>query len=417
MKIAARRRLAVGVVATTSALMAGVLIAPASTAAANGLTISPNGVVNTQTQTLTFDGTDSRFGFGGNATFTRIGTSATFEVPIDPDPDPTSLDRADAEFNFADAGSGLGGDGPADAGTYSVLVEGEGEGSPASGGSDTCVSCFTVLSPGAVAVTSVAPNSLRPGQSGDVSILGNNFERGSRVDVLFPGTDFVDSTVNANNAPNGTDSTPDTSGITTRTELKRRVIIAAGATAGVRDIRVTNLDGNTARCDGCFFVSGADLTSVSTTSAFNDPGQALTTITFNGTSIAANPVPRLEFVGNPGSASRTDLTVIGQNVRDVTGTSVTADFDLANAAPGPNAYQPQVRGDGGVVNSCGCRFTVIQRDNRMPTLTSLDRSTDAGVQKNLRQGESATFSATGTNFSKGATLLFTPPEGLTVTGA
>ena len=418
MKIAARRRLAVGVVATTSALLAGVLIAPASTAAANGLTITPSGVDNTQTVELTFNGTDADFTFGGEATFTRIGTSSTFVVPIDDaSMDPTrDPQEGTGTQNFADMGSGLGTDGPADAGTYSVSADGT-EVALAGGGNDTCVSCFTVLSPGAVAVNSIAPNSLRPNTSGDVSILGNNFERGSKVEFLAPGTDVVDTAINGNQAPNGTDSTPDTQGITTRTELKRRVTVAPAATAGVRDVRVTNLDGNSARCSGCFFVSGADLTSVSTTSAFNDPGQALTTITFNGTSLAANPIPRLEYVGNPGSASRADLTVIGQNVRDVTATSVTADFDLANAAPGSSAYQPQVRGDNGVVNSCVCRFTVIQRDTRTPTLTSLDRSTDPGVQKNLRQGETATFVATGTNFSKGATLVFTPATGLTVTGA
>ncbi len=417
MKIAARRRLAVGVVATTSALLAGVLIAPASTAADNGLTITPSGVVNTQTVELTFNATEADFTFGGEATFTRIGTSSAFTAEIDGGQDSPPPDHeGTSEVNFADMGSGLGVDGPADAGSYSVSADGT-EVGPAGGGNDTCVSCFTILSPGAVAVNSIAPNSLRPNTSGDVSILGNNFERGSKVEFLAPGTDVVDTAINGNQAPNGTDSTPDTQGITTRTELKRRVTVAPAASAGVRDVRVTNLDGNSARCSGCFFVSGADLTSVSTTSAFNDPGQALTTITFTGTSLAANPVPRLEYVGNPGSASRTDLTVIGQNVRDVTATSVTADFDLANAAPGSSAYQPQVRGDNGVVNSCTCRFTVIQRDTRQPTITSLDRSTDAGVQKNLRQGESATFVATGTNFSKGATLVFTPAAGLTVTGA
>src|SRR5687768_15572934 len=104
MKIAARRRLAVGVVATTSALMAGVLIAPASTAAANGLTITPSGVVNTQTQTLTYNATDADFAFGGTATFTRIGTVSTFELEIDggQDSPPPDRDGETADVNFAD---------------------------------------------------------------------------------------------------------------------------------------------------------------------------------------------------------------------------------------------------------------------------------------------------------------------------
>ena len=76
-----------------------------------------------------------------------------------------------------------------------------------------------------------------------------------------------------------------------------------------------------------------------------------------------------------------------------------------------------MQGQGGVVNACdNCRFTVIQRAERTPTLVSLDRSNQAGVQKQLRQGETATFDAAGTNFSKGATITFNPPAGLTVTG-
>ncbi len=424
MKIAVRRRLAAGVLATSSALVAGVLIAPASTAAANGLSISPNTVVNTQTVELTFRGTDADFTFGGSATFTRIGTSASFDVTIDDaSGDPLrGSNEGTATVNFSDRGNGLGVDGPLDAGTYSVSADGE-DGVVAGGGNDTCVSCFTILSPGSVAVGSVAPNSLRPGTAGNISILGNNFERLSRVDVLFPGSDNVDSAINANQAPLNSDGTAQTSGITTRTELKRRATVAPGAQAGTRDVRVTNLDGTSARCLDCFFVAGASLTSVNPTGDFNDPTQALTTLTFQGTAVAADGQPRLVFVGDPGSASRDQLAIEGQNVRNRMATSVTADYDLRNAAPNPtsddraggSAYQPFVRGNNGVVNACdNCRFRVIQRDARTPTLTSLDRSSDAGVQKNLRQGESATFTATGTNFSKGATVVL--PAGLTVTG-
>jgi hypothetical protein len=415
MKIAARRRLAVGVVATTSAMLAGVLIAPSSTAANNGLVVSPSGVSNGDTsEVITFDGTDVRFTFGGTATFTLGNTS--FDVEIEPDPDPRSLDQASATVDFTDVADGVPGDGPADAGTYNVTVTGAGESSPGSGGSDNCTSCFTVLPAAPLTVTSVAPNSLRPGQAGNVSIAGNGFERSSRIDVLFPDSDFVDPSVNANNAP-VVSGTADTTDVTTRTELQRRVVVAANAQAGVRDVRVTNLNGTSAICQDCFFVSGAELTSSNPTAARNDPTQALTTITFTGSSIAANGTPRLEFVGAPGAASRSQLTIVGQNVRDRTTTSITADYDLRNAAPGSNAYQPFVQGDGGVVNACqaSCRFTVLQ-DGRAPTLTSLDRSTDAGVQKNLQAGETATFTATGTNFSKGTTLVFAAADVLTVTG-
>jgi hypothetical protein len=420
MKIAARRRLAVGVVATSSALLAGVLIAPATNAAPEGLQIAPSGVVNTNdAAVLELDGTDANFTFGGTATFTRLGTSAVFTADVDPNPNPLTNDRSTAEKDFTDVGNGRGpgGDGPADAGVYSVSATGEGEDSAVTGGTDTCTSCFTVLSAGPLSVNSVAPNSLRPDTQGNVSVIGNNFEAGSRIEVLFS-DGSVDPAVNPNNPPradNSNTGAEDATDITTRTELLRRFIVAAGASPGIRDVRVTNLDGNSAICTGCFFVAGAALTSSNPTAARNDPNQALTTVTFSGPNVT-NGTPRLEFVGNPGATSRGDLAVIGQNVRDYTGRSITADYDLRNAAPGSNAYQPFVQGENGVVNACDtCRFTVIQ-ENRAPTLTSLDRSDEAGIQKNLQQGETATFVATGTNFSRGATLVFTPAAGLTVTG-
>jgi putative cell wall-binding protein len=421
MKIAARRRLAVGVVATTSALLAGVLIAPSSGAAENGLTIRPNAAVNTETaKQLVFESPSVDFRFGGEATFTRIGGGKPFAVSIDGEDAPASADReGEATENFTDEGAGLGEDGPADAGQYNVEVTGAENpvpGGPGGGGQDTCTSCFTVLSPGAVSISSVGPNSLRPNNQGNVSILGNNFERGSVIEVLLSdGT--PDPAISENNAPtadNSDNGTLQTEGITTRTELKRRFMVA-GAEPGARDVRVTNLDGNTAVCSGCFFVAGPPLTSVTPTTAdYNDPDQALTTLTFNGDKVT-DGTPRLEFVGDPGSAARSELTVIGQTVRNRTATSITADFDLRNAAPQGNGYQPQVVGADGIVNACDlCRFTVVQREERQPTLASLDRSTDAGIQKELKRGETATFVANGTNFSRGAALEFNPPGGLTV---
>jgi putative cell wall-binding protein len=417
MKIAARRRLAAGVVATTSALLAGVLIAPGSGAAENGLTINPSAVSNTATAAvLTFDGTEVDFTFGGEATFTRLRAAAGFSVDVDPNPEPQTRDRSTAEVDFTDLGSGLGQDGPADAGDYAVTVRGESVTGAPSGPTDTCSSCFTVLSGGSLSVTSVAPNSLRPGASGNVSVRGDNFERGSRIDLLRS-DGSADDAIEANNAPTNSNGTTQTDGITSRTELQRRIVVGNAATPGSRDVRVTNLDGSSAVCTGCFFVAGEALTASTPSGARNDPEQGLTTITFSGPSIT-DGTPRLEFVGDPGANSRSELTipaVEGSVKRAQDGTSITAQYDLRNAAPGSNAYQPFVEGDNGVVNACdNCRFTVLQ-DGRVPTLTSLDRSEVPGGQQGLKRGETATFAAVGTNFSRGATLEFAPAGGLTVT--
>lgn len=424
MKIAARRRLALGVLGTTSAVVAGLLVGPAL-AAANGLTISPSAAPNTAARVLTFSTTDADLRYGGTATFTRLQRAGE---PAAPAVSSFTVDVAAASVlatasrqstgtaQLADGGSGLGTDGPANAGTYAVTVVGDGPplpGAPGGGGEDSCPSCFTVLPGADLVVDSVAPNSLRPGTSaaprtGDVSILGEGFERGTRVEVLFP-SGAVDSAISADNAPStGAD------GITTSTELQRQLRVGA-TPAGARDVRVTNADGSTSLCEDCFFVAGPALTSVNPSGAFNDPTQALTTLTFSSDQPIADGQARLEFVGDPGAVSRSALAIEGTQERDYSGTSITATFDLRNAAPGDNAYQPVVEGANGIVNACdACRFTVSQRGT--PTLTSLDRSTLSGVQKELAAGETAEFTASGTNLSEGATLVFTEPEGLTVTG-
>src|SRR4051794_33323333 len=266
MNFVVRRRLAIGAAAAVSAMVAGLLVAPAVTAATNGVVVSPSAVQNTEDATdLTFNSTDADQHYGADATFTRVGAPATFTVTINPDPTfaGAGKDRQNKAtgVDFTDGGKGLGVDGPADAGSYAVLLEGVQPipGAPTGGGSDTCASCFTVLPGGPVAVTSVAPSSLRPGANGNVSVLGNNFERSSVIEVLLPGTTTVDTNVSTANLPTANDSdsgTASNDGITTRTELKRRFKVGGAATPGARDVRVRDLDGRSAVCTSCFFVAG-----------------------------------------------------------------------------------------------------------------------------------------------------------------
>lgn len=404
MKIAARRRLAVGVLATTSAVIAGVLIAPVSNAAPNGVTVSPSAVFNSGTQTLTFTTTEADLRLGGSADLTRIGGPATSVISFDVNPTvPPSQRNGSASVNFSDGGTGLGQDGPADAGNYAVSIDGD------VAGNDTCPSCFTILPTNPLALSSLSPNSLRPTQTANVSLLGAGFTRSTSIEFLLGTT--PDPLVTANAQPTGGSAAQNTEGITTDGELRRSLTVKEGAAAGLRNVRVTNPDGTTATCTGCFTVSGAPLTSIMPSGGNNTPTSSLTTLTVEGMDITTGQLT-LEFTGNPGSASRQDLTIPTTKVSQTT-TSFTATVNLSNAAPG--TYQPIVRGAGGIANACTCRFTVLQENSRIPTLTSLDRSSDAGVQKNLAQGETATFTATGTNFSRGATLVFSPAAGLTVT--
>ena len=385
MNLATRRRFAFGAVATSAALVGGLVMAPAVQAGA--LVVDPNGAQNTETaKVLTFKSTDADFRFGGSATFTRVGGTQSFPVTISSGGPAPAPDREQSGTeDFTDEGDGVGVDGPADAGAYNVTANGTEPipGSGVGGGTDTCSNCFTVLEAGPVAVTSASPNNtIRPGGKDNVTIAGNNFERNSLVQFLLPdGSVDAGITLAGPTASAGCTGSAVTDKITTRTAIKRCVTVAASASPGARDIRVTNLNGNTFTCDDCFAVAGPPLTAVSPTAAFNDPTQGLVTITFTGTNVT-NGTPSLEYVGPTAGAAKSELGIVGTNVRDHSATSITADYDLRNAAPGGNAYQPFVRSSDGVVNACdNCRFTVVQRTERTPTITSMDSDTaTAGIQ-------------------------------------
>ena len=421
MKIAVRRRLAAGAVVTSATLVAGLLLVPTAGAAAEGLRIDPSGVENTQTAvTLTFTSTEADQRDGAVVTFNRKGTATfTVDVPAAPPPgeatsgtvaniDFTKVSSEGTEAGPEDADSyracqtsvgtwPCGADvGPADAGTYQVTIVGNPAAVPApgaGGGTDTCASCFTVLpATGALEVTSISPTSLRPGQTGyGVVLAGRSFERGSIVELLIG--DTVDPNIEIVRVAG-----------TTATELLRNFIVAGTAVAGARTVRVRNLDGRNAVCTDCFAVAGQALSAVDPSSEANDPGQAKTSITFSGAAVTDGQLS-LEFTGTPGFASRGSLAIPGTRTA-YSATSATAEFDLADAAPGP--YQPVVRNAStGVVNGCDCRFTVVQRAERSPTLTTVDRF-GAASGKTQRQNRSRIFDITGTNFSRGL--------GLTVAG-
>ena len=251
MKIAVRRRVAAGAVVTTSALIAGLLIAPGASARDGGLSISPSGAENTSTAAvLTFNSTEADLRLGGSAVFTRNGAKQTvFMVDIDdftetaptPLPDrsqPGTTNLADSDGTndgtTGDRGSTdatiVGRDGPVDAGTYAVSATGSTRGTAPgtvfAGGNDTCGGCFTVLSPGKATVNSVSPTSMRPGATvNSMSLLGNNFERGSVIEVLTS-AGLVDPAIVTNRPPvetqvDGFPGVPRT-GISTRTGLRRR---------------------------------------------------------------------------------------------------------------------------------------------------------------------------------------------------
>lgn len=433
MNLVVRRRLAAGALLSSSALVAGLLLAPESSAATGGLTITPNGAVNTnKAAVLTYNTKDADLEFGGEATFQRIGGGQPFVAPITgTSPAPTGADRSQTGTeDFTDEGAGVGIDGPADSGTYNVSVTGDGDPitgdtTLAGGGTDTCASCFTVLPGGTLSVSGATPTSIRPGVSTNIKIAGTGFERGTTVQFLFADGN-PDPLITANTAPKDTSNPPKdiVEAITTPTMIWRTAKVDVNDAPGARGIRVTHLDGTTATCSACFFVAGPALSSISPTSGLNTPGTAPVTVTFNGPNVV-NGTPRLEFTGTPGSSTRDALSLdpIPGTATQSNGQSISAQFDLQNAAPGQ--YQGVVRQSStGITNACESpcsAFTVIQ-SNRAPAVTGLDRDPNtAGNQKDQQVGTTQVFTVNGNNFSKGVAIKVfntgttTATTGVTVT--
>ncbi len=402
MKTAVRRRLAFGALATSGALVAGLVVAPS--AFAGSLSVSPSAVATNTTQTLTFNSTEADQRYGAQAIFTPLVPAATFTASIAGSQLPVTASRSGtSSVDFTDLGNGLGVDGPADVGSYQVTLTGAAApfpGAPGGGGTDSCPSCFTITPNGALTVASISPTSLRPNNGADVTVLGTGFTRGSTLQLLKGGSVDTDLTVGA---PTGGTAAENSDKITTATQLRRHLTVGSGATPGPRDVRVLNPNGTSATLNAAFTVAGAALTSINPAGGDNAPTTTLTTLTVNGPSVA-DGVLTLEFLGAPGSASRQSLTIPTTRVSR-TSTSITATADLSNAAPG--VYQPVVRATDGTVNACdsttstGCRFTVVQ--SRTPTATALDETGDA-TGKSQPAGTSRTFDVTGTNFSKGAAV-------------
>lgn len=391
MKTTVRRRLALAGLATSVAVVAGVLAAPGATAAPI-TEVTPSTVVNTSaSQALTFRNPTPLV--GGDVVLTRTGaagdTITTRFVQSAPGTSTTPQ-----PVNFADGGSTRATDGPANAGTYDAVLRNAG------GQSDSCTGCFVVASPGAPTVSAVSVSGLGQGASGNVTVTGTNFARGSVLQVLRP-DGSVDPDVSVNGNPVDPDQTAaggsaeTTNGNTTSTTLRRRFVVAPEAATGPRRLRVVNTDATSEPCTGsCFAVDGAPLTGVTPPGGSNNPSPATPTVTvsFRGQGLRTG-TPNLSYVADPGSATRSDLSIVGTGVRFADdGTSVTADFDLRNAAPGQDAYQPVLTQSDSSVNACTCRFDVVQTSARAVTAVS---------PATVAAGATQTVSVTGTGFSRG----------------
>ncbi|MBW8792616.1 MAG: fibronectin type III domain-containing protein [Streptomyces sp.] len=168
--------------------------------------------------------------------------------------------------------------------------------------------------------------------------------------------------------------------------------IPAGAPAGTYRLGYLDKNGSIVECftashGSCLTVEDLAVSTVSPTIVTNDTTSQALTIT--GVNFAAGAVPVLQRAGQP--------DVVGTNVRNLTATSLTADFDVDGIAPGNGAWAVRVTLPDG---STGHKANALTVAGAVPHLTSISPSTIAA-------GNPAyVLTVNGTDLARGATLTF-----------
>ncbi|MCW2607311.1 MAG: hypothetical protein JWO60_2004 [Frankiales bacterium] len=403
MSLPRRRRLAAGGGLLSAALVAG-LVVTAGPARAEATPDKPS-VLNSATERLTFTTTAS----------VPIGSSAFFEGPVTSVPAVVTGARSasftsdvdmnndvmqkkpsvSVDFSNPDpASASAPGPGPADPGAYRVEFRSVALGPLGGTRTDGCDSCLRVLTSTPPTVTDSSGAAAEAGGRRLLTLRGTGFARSTLVEVLkADGTSDVD--VSAAGAK----------GQTTTTTLTRTFSPRTGAGVGPRDLRLTNTDGQTTVCAGCFTVLGPLLSSTPRETTNSSPVD----FTFTGAagSFTAASRPVLQYTAaNVGSSTRDALSIVGTNVRpSADGSSLVVTFDLTGAAPGIDAYRPTVT-TGSVTSVTDQPFTVTQPD--APTVSGVAPATgEAGKQQTLQ--------VAGTGFAKGAVVVFEQSGGTPLT--
>jgi len=240
----------------------------------------------------------------------------------------------------------------------------------------TCEGCFTVNAK--PVVTSATPSSRGQGASDeDISIAGSGFVDGPDLAASFGAGITVNSVV-----------------FVSANELTANVTVAGGAATGARTITVTNGDAGVGSCTNCFTVNGGPAPTSATPPAASNSGPV--GLTISGSGFVVGPPASTVLLRRTGESD-----IPGTGVVVSSAASMTATFDLTDAAPG--AWSVVVTNPDGGTGSCSC-FTVA---GSAPTVTGTAPSSRG-------QGASAEdISITGTNFAHGAQASFSG-TGITV---
>lgn len=278
---------------------------------------------------------------------------------------------------------------------------------------DSCTECFDIFAP-APTLTSVSPNT-----------VGGN---GGRT-VTFTGTNFTTKTAYCTGACSGkptlsivpatgiglstTDADDNAVAATTATTITRYVTVATGATPGPRDVVVTNTDGKTDTCEGCFIV-GLTPTLTGAAPAALARGVTGKTVVLSGTNFHPNAVVTIKGIGaadpitgDPPANGVTFASKTWDNASQITlfGVAVESSSDASPA--GPRLIEI-AHPDGGYVQS-----TVIFSVNPRPTISSI-LETDGASNAYGQGAKNRVVTIEGGGFQEGVQLALVDSTGITL---
>src|SRR4051812_24590307 len=283
MKIAVRRRLAAAAVLSMTATVGAVVLTTGSSSADFSVaSVSPPTAGNYPsypqpvgvTFTLPTSATSPPIPVGANVHWTLVGTSGDNEISFDSNvdsttPAPPTGQKPHTTVDFSNVNdpttTGFLAEGPADPGAYLVEFQ-----SPNGATLQRCAprpGCFPGVWGGPPTVTPAAPNQIPAGTTtAKVTFTGTNFARNTSFQVLpVSGNSATDVAIIRDDTSNSPGPPSDDG-----TTFNALVTVPAAATLGVRDVQVTNKDGQTSICSRCFTVLGATLTGVNPASSTNN---------------------------------------------------------------------------------------------------------------------------------------------------
>ena len=267
---------------------------------------------------------------------------------------------------------------------------------------DSCDACFDIFAPAPV-VSSASPSSVGGNGAKFVTFAGQNFTTKTPYCTVSCGGQPTIAVVPSTGITLATDDGDgNDAAATTTTSITRHVRVAAGATPGPRDVVVTNTDGKSDTCEGCFVVGPTPTLAAASPAAIAEAVSGKTVV-ITGTNFDPNAFLAIKKLDGTASGvtfasktwnSPTQITLNNVAVQD----NQTADFQLIEIA----------NPDGGYVQS-----TTIFRVNDKPTISTIaesESSSDAYGQG----AKNRLVTVTGGNFQEGLSFQINDLTGMTL---